>query len=321
MTASMQDNLRYWRTSLADGALGEGKFTRSDRKRFVEIPTAALKTGLLPEEVLDQVFRGQTSVKAVAIRFWPLITARKSSHGAARAGGLPDIVAPVVTEATVDRGGQITPLRNALARDLLTPLLSGEFAIGSVDALDAFLTETPLPDMSGDDAWENYLGHCRKMVDAVSHGWPRGDADYQPIGSGFLELAEDANATVRAILDLYDKLLAEQPDTPLLKQIAQPELTVADPDHRIEQEFSRRLGHSNPNFPLAQQQRQVLAWLDASAPGEVIAVNGPPGTGKTTMLLPAVAGLWVRAALRGEVSPESWRRRLHGEPPLPRHLA
>jgi hypothetical protein len=303
MTASVCDILSYWRASLADGALGEGKFTQSDRKRFVEIPAGALKTGLLPADVLEQLFRGQTAVTTVAIRFWPLVTARKSSHGAVRAGGLPELVAPVVTEATVDRSGQITPLRNALARDLLTPLPTGEFAIGSVNALDVFLTETPLPDMSGDDAWDNYLGHCRKMVDAVSQGWPRGDADYQPIGSGFLELAEDANATVRGILDLYDKLLAEQSDMPLLKQIAQPAGTAADLDHRIEQEFSRRLGHSNPNFPLAEQQRQVLAWLDASAPGEVIAVNGPPGTGKTTMLLSAVAGLWVRAALRGEDPP------------------
>ncbi|WP_200959540.1 DNA helicase I [Rhizobium sp. Root1203] len=303
MTASIQDNLRYWRTSLADGALGEGKFTQSDRNRFVDVPSGTLKTGVLPQEVVDQVFRGQTSSRTVAVRFWPLVTGRQSSHGAARTGGLPEIVAPVVTEATVDRDGHLTPMRNALARDLLTPLPSGEFAIGSVDALDTFLTETPLPDMSGTAAWEDYLGHCRKMVDAVSQGWPRGDTDYQPIGSGFLELAEDANATVRGILDLYDKLLAEAPEAPLLMQVAQPKRAAADPDHRIEQEFSRRLGHSNPNFALAQHQRQVLAWLDASAPGEVIAVNGPPGTGKTTMLLSAVAGLWVRAALRGEDPP------------------
>jgi hypothetical protein len=114
---------------------------------------------MLPAEILEQVFRGQTSAKTVPLRFWPLVTARKSSHGAARAGGLPEIVAPVVTEATVDRDGQITPMRNALARDLLTPLPSGEFAIGPVDALGTFLTATPLPDMSGTNACEDYLGH------------------------------------------------------------------------------------------------------------------------------------------------------------------
>lgn len=141
------------------------------------------------------------------------------------------------------------------------------------------------------------------MIDAVAQGWPRGDADYLPSGSGLFELADNANATVRGILDLYDKLLAEEPDTPLLKQFTQPTRAAGTTDHRIEQEFARRLGHSNPNFPLAEHQRQVLAWLDATAPGEVIAVNGPPGTGKTTMLLSAVAGLWVRAALRGEDPP------------------
>lgn len=303
MVLGRENLLRYWRTSLADGALGEGKFTQGDRKRFVDMPAQSLKTGVLPTEVVERVFRGQASAKTMGIRFWPLVTARKSSHGAARAGGLPEIVAPVVTEATVDRAGRITPTRNALARDILTPLPSGEFAIGSVEALDSFLTESPLPEMTGEGAWQEYLGHCRKMVDAVSQGWPRGDADYQPIGAGFLELAEDANATVRGIIDLYDKLLAEKPDAALLGQIAQPRRATARPDHRIEQEFARRLGHSNPNFPLAEHQRQVLAWLDASEPGHIIAVNGPPGTGKTTMLLSAVAGLWVRAALRGEDPP------------------
>lgn len=303
MTTSIQETLRYWRTSLADGALGDGKFTHSDRKRFVEVAGEAVKSGILSSEAIERVFRGQASAQTMGIRFWPLVMARRSSHGAARTGGLPDLVAPVVTEATVDRKGRITPTRNALARDLLTPLPSGEFAIGTVDALDVFLTETPLPEMSGEGAWQDYLGHCRKMIDAVSRGWPRGDADYEALGSGFLELAEDSNATVRGILDLYDKLLTEAPEVPLLMQVVQPKQGTSNPDHRIEQEFSRRLGHSNSNFPLAEHQRQVLAWLDASTPGEVIAVNGPPGTGKTTMLLSAVAGLWVRAALRGKEPP------------------
>ena len=298
-----QQILRYWRTSLADGVLGEGKFRQRDRKRFVSVSSEALRTGKLQDKDLSRVFKGQPSAKSVAIRFWPLVVARKSSHGAMYADGLPEIVAPVVTEATVDRDGQIIPSRNALARDVLAPLPSGEFSIGTVEELDAFLTETPLPNMTVEGSWQDYLGHCRKMVDAVAEGWPRGDKDYQPVGSGFLELAEDASAMVRNIIDLYDKLLAEKPDTPLLSQISLPRTPRVTPDPRIERDFDRRLGHSNPHFPLSEHQRQVLAYLDASSPGEVIAVNGPPGTGKTTMLLSAVASAWICAALKGEDPP------------------
>lgn len=136
------------------------------------------------------------------------------------------------------------------------------------------------------------------MVDALAPGWPSGETEYLPIGSGFIEVSEGANATVRGMLDLYDSLLADEPDTPLLHQIAVPRPEMA-PKNGIEKDFARRLGHSNPHFPLAEQQRQVLAWLDAAENGEVTAVNGPPGTGKTTLLLSAVAGLWVKAALDG----------------------
>lgn len=295
--------LKYWRISLADSALGDGKFTQRDRKRFIEVSGESVRSGKLPDPVLDRVFGGQKSAKSVAVRFWPLVMARKSSHGAARVDGLPEIVAPVVTEATVERDGQITPLRNALARDVLSPLPSGEFSLGSVDDLDDFLTETPLPDMIVEGAWQEYLGHCRKMVDAVAEGWPNGDDDYQSMGFGFLELAEDASATIRNIVDLYDKLLSEKPDAPLLRQVTAPRKTKSPPDPKVEGEFGRRLGHSNPHFPLSEHQRQVLAYLDVSSLGEVIAVNGPPGTGKTTMLLSAVASLWIKAALKGEDAP------------------
>lgn len=303
MHKDLERILKYWRVSLADSALGDGKFTHRDRKRFIEVAGETVRSGKLPDVLLERVFGEQKSAKSVAVRFWPLVMARKSSHGSARVDGLPEIVAPVVTEATVDRDGQITPLRNALARDVLSPLPSGEFSIGSVDDLDDFLTETPLPDMIVEGAWPEYLSHCRKMVDAVAEGWPNGDEDYQSMGVGFLEPAEDASATIRNIVDLYDKLLSEKPDAPLLRQVAAPRKTTMFPDSKVEHELSRRLGHSNPNFPLSEHQRKVLAYLDVSPPGDVIAVNGPPGTGKTTMLLSAVASLWIKAALKGEDPP------------------
>ncbi|MBL8563806.1 MAG: hypothetical protein JNN06_16170 [Gemmobacter sp.] len=297
--------LRYWRTSLADSSLGEGKFRQKDRSRFIELSVDTLRHGVLSAEEARAVFQGQAaSQKAVSVRIWPLVAAHRMSHGASRAGGLPDLVAPVVTEAMVERDGHILPARNTIARDVLGPLTDGEFSIGTVADLDGFLTETPLAAKAGEEDWQDYRNHCRKMVDAVIGGWPRGDADYQPIGAGFLEVSGETAAKVRQNLDLYDYLLTHQPDVPLLSQFARPSGTPHAADDRVESEFVRRLGHSNPQFPLADHQRQVLAWLDAAQDGEVIAVNGPPGTGKTTMLLSAVAGLWVQAAYRG------------GEPPV-----
>lgn len=290
--------LRYWRTSLADGALGEGKFSQRDRQRFIELSSETLRNGLLPKESVNRLFKDQPKAKIVGVRFWPLVVARRLSHGAASGDGLPELVAPVVTEALVDREGRISPQRNAIARDLLAPLPSDEFTIGAVDALDDFLTEEPLQSGAATD-WVAYLAHCRKMVDAVAKGWPEGDEYYRPAGFGLLEPAQDASATVRNILDLYDKILADRPEVPLLAKIVSSMPGGSSTDPKTEATLSRRLGHSNPHFPLAEQQRQVLAWLDAAEPGEVIAVNGPPGTGKTTLLLSAVAGLWVRAALKG----------------------
>ena len=298
MTAHLSNVLRYWRTSLADGALGEGTFRATDRKRLEVLPNDAIKTGCLPEHLVRAIFRGKDGAATVSVRFWPLVTARRVSHAASRTDAMPEIVAPVVTEGVLDRTGRIVPTRNAIARDLLTPLPRGAFALGSVEALDAFLTTTPLPDMTTADGWQDYRQHCRQMLDALAPGWPAEQKEYLPTGNGFIEASEGAGATVRGMMDLYDRLLADEPDTPLLRQFAAPRPERA-PDNAVERELARRLGHSNPHFPLAEHQRQVLAWLEASQPGEVIAVNGPPGTGKTTMLLSAVAGLWVKAALEG----------------------
>ncbi len=221
MTRNIETVLRYWRTSLADGVLGEGKFSQRDRKRFIELSPETLRNGQLPEHSTSRLFKDKLKARIVEVRLWPLVVTRRISHGAAIGDGLPELVAPVVTEALIDREGKIAPQRSAIARELLTPLPSDEFSIGAVEALDRFLTAEPLRvgDLSD---WAAYLAHCRKMVDAVAKGWPKGDQYYSPAGFGLLEPAEDASATVRNVLDLYDKIIATNLETPLLANVVRP---------------------------------------------------------------------------------------------------
>ena len=303
MTLSLENILRYWRMSLADGALGRGRFRNAERERFMQLSSDTLHSGKLPPEQAKRIFAGEDdTTQAVSVRLWPLVTARKSSHAATIRDGLPEIVAPIVTEGFVSREGRITPKSTTIARDILAPMPDGVFSIGTVDDLDGFLTRNPfLPDEQG-YVWKQYRDHCHAMLDAVARGWPRCDRDYGANETGFLEVSDSAPATVRQILDLYDALLEGRPDTPLLESWCLPAPGTASlPDDG--DNLAGRLGHSNDRFPLADHQRQVLTCLAHEACGPVLAVNGPPGTGKTTMLLSAIADMWIRAALAQDDPP------------------
>lgn len=298
MVPSYYDTLRYWRSSLADGALGRGRFWQKDRNNFIELSADTLRSGNLSESQIRQVFADQKpDSDFVSVKIWPMVTSRMTSHGATVSNGMPELVAPVVTEAIVDREGAIIPSRNVIARDVLTPLDNDEFSMGKVEDFDRFLSATPLKLDEGDAIWHQYLSHCRNMVDAVNTGWPATDADYVPAGIGFMQIADNAAATIAQIIELYDTLLSNKTSSPLLEKFACPPTKTIALSDETEAKFVNRLGHSNDQYPLADHQRQVLSYLSTGQRGDVLAVNGPPGTGKTTMLLSAIADAWVRAAL------------------------
>lgn len=56
-------------------------------------------------------------------------------------------------------------------------------------------------------------------------------------------------------------------------------------------------------FPLDPSQRQVVRHACGLEGGEILAVNGPPGTGKTATLRAVIASYWVRAALAEDRPP------------------
>jgi hypothetical protein len=105
------------------------------------------------------------------------------------------------------------------------------------------------------------------------------------------------------ILELYDHLRGADVRAPLFDQYARAAINPPEPCLSANAMFSERLGHASSVFSLAETQRNALSHLLAAREGEILAVNGPPGTGKTTLLLSVVASLWAKAAIDGREPP------------------
>jgi hypothetical protein len=105
------------------------------------------------------------------------------------------------------------------------------------------------------------------------------------------------------ILALYDHMRNQNRVVPLFAQYASEDVREPEPCLPPNALFASRLAHSSNAYPLAKEQRDALSHVVASHEGEILAVNGPPGTGKTTLLLSIVASLWAKAALENREAP------------------
>lgn len=291
--------LKYWRSAVADSAIGNACLTSKMLGEFRSLSREEADVGVLGREAIEFLFDNVPEhVRRIAVSYRPLHVRRQSRHTRSRSDGLPLEVTPVVTEAQVTREGRIIPNRSVIARDILDPLARGAFSVGSVVDLDSFLTTHPFAAKEEDpDLWRQYRDYWQQMMAQAGGDWPTSDPEYQIVGHGLIRPATEAAATVKQILDLSDTLIREAPDSPLLANFARRAPRDIEPVRQPPFPLAERLGHSNDGFPVADHQREVLAHLAEARDGDILAVNGPPGTGKTTLLLSAIASAWVRAAL------------------------
>lgn len=107
-----------------------------------------------------------------------------------------------------------------------------------------------------------------------------------------------------SIIQLYDYLKNDSSELPLLFENLccktynhlKPLLAVED----FENASLTHLGQMGYEFPLSISQRKSLYHFNTLKKGEILAVNGPPGTGKTTLIQSIVANEVVQSAIEGK---------------------
>lgn len=318
MDSNTQGFTSYWRNTLADAESGKGAFERKDEDSFTR--WMEVDRGRLGEEIVQSFFEGEDEqVKTVEVLLRPQVWIRLLKHGKERTAGAPGIVTPLVTSALLNREGFLFPTSPAtIPRDLLEPLPKGTFSIGEMPEYDKYKTthdsitfgpsnEDELLVETDDQRveryaryqqlWQKYLKDTDELLKNVAGRWLASPEQYEPAGYGYIIKANQPGGASLHILPMYDHLLSCKKEVPLLARFASKDKFPVEPLLASNAMFSERLGHSGNKFPLAVAQRDALSHYLTQQPGDILAVNGPPGTGKTTLVLSIIATEWARAAL------------------------
>ena len=219
---------------------------------------------------------------------------------------------PFWITAVVNRSGQLSAPKDLfplIVRNYLTPIadVKNDFIFSSIDTiLEA--REMEVPETEHEDepvGWDAYWNYINDIFTKVT---------YNPIYNYKIDRyttqykltffsVSSKISTAKSILFLYENLLKNEEELPVLSKIINPlvkekEEAITDTDFLNYNHL--HLGQMSNQFPLSISQRKTLLSYLSAEESAVTAVNGPPGTGKTTLLQSLVATEVVKTAIRGE---------------------
>lgn len=321
--------LAYWRAALADSYLSHPAVPADcDRIQIGQNENGTWRVTEAPKDWIESAFSASKANKAedndvrkpIPLLLIPALLAPESVHGIKRRGAeSEDNLAPLCIPCTLTAEGSLLVDKERLPwvpRKLLEP--SHEYVtVGQLTELDDYLTRlTSKPETLAEalaiaeDLFAQVAG-CRLALltrdsDDETPPLPSLNIEGHTVVDGWFGIPYEPPIMARHIIRLYDLLAEGQEATPLLESLAhmldrraQSPLPLAQSAPRSK----KMVGHIHRKYPLSASQHEAMVEMLGLKDGEILAVNGPPGTGKTTLLQSVVAQEWVMAAINNQPCP------------------
>ena len=312
--------IRYWRKTLSDEDIAGIKL---DQNR-PHCPAGEIYQGALPfpmRETLKKEWRNhlgkqqkgsssgaageQTRTDEDAMSVPVVLLARaygpSHEHGRAVGGQSSDAL-----HFTLQIPAIMQPSGDLVAHPNMTPWVVRRYMrpnhdneslpiVADITAFDQYISANPL----AVQGFREVLQWCDDLWQSITDGQtPEGFVEVDRI---YAVIADGVQGASQNLCRLYDALEMEQ-ETPLLfaricNGTGQP--NVVDTPLRISALSSPR-GTMSTAYGLADSQSDAVAALvSIGNEANILAVNGPPGTGKTTLLQSVIATLVVSRAIAG----------------------
>lgn len=246
-------------------------------------------------------------INAVTVTCYPIIGRLRSTQG--DRSNQPGTLIPVVVDIELKRNGGLSPKGAPhIPRSLLSPNANSNIShIGLMKAYDTFLSKHHYESVS---TWKELLAYCDTMLKTVagSASIEKMDPDYVDTEQAMIVIGNKPKNTKKAIQIIYNDIISGAKPSNLYVDLVTP-TALAIKENLTQMQChafdGSHVGQMTNEFPLAEGQRRALEYFlhgdEKTEP--LLAINGPPGTGKTTLIQTIVANLWVAAAIKGKEPP------------------
>lgn len=310
--------LKYYRASLIDGAVKpKNNIFEScvDRKtvcleRMDSSEIKGLQSKCDHKLFLIKDKNGDKEIEWATIQIAPVFIVNEFDHTKNRDGDSVGRHYPFWISARVNKEGTLQPPVEGEIPTFMRPYLAPNPQelpiIAEMDKLDEVLSSSIMS--VSNDNWLEYWASCEAFFKNVT-GKDFQNFHKDKVRFGFCVYG-DLNTT-RNIRNLYDQLLDEscEPENELMQILLSEKEESRNKELNVKSEAgSRRAIYLNKNhygqmrcdFPLSRSQRAAFAEYLEDVNNKVFAVNGPPGTGKTTLLQSIIANNVVMPVLNAE---------------------
>ncbi|UIO43870.1 AAA domain-containing protein [Brevibacillus brevis] len=196
-------------------------------------------------------------------------------------------------------------------REYLQPMVEPKLSVGYADEVDQFISNH-VDRIEQLKTWSDYVEFFKAVYESITgakfeqNEIPNRGGDDLPIeleSNVYLFIDNTVNSTYH-VMNLYNHLLENDLPKGLYERFISTK--PATLDSLIENSLSNmklHAGQMGGEFPLSPSQREAVNHFNHMRDGDILAVNGPPGTGKTTLLQSIVADLYVKRAIKKEKAP------------------
>lgn len=303
MQPTLEQITRYFRTSLDEELISFGPYKDS---RAVLINTEELQHGkITSKEMLRLAPKEYKHLKNFQVVIAPMCFQRLSAQKGTTIS--PEKIIPLMAPCSFNKESQrLSAIKDQYPwfnRENLLPLANKDaFTLGGIDDARAILAENRQEFHT--IGWTTYFSYLTEAIQSLCPVDDKGlitingvqyIASHKPVAYRY----ESNNFITLQIRKAYDRLI-ERSAPALYENLVSGTAKVRESlllEDEVANASSFHTAQMSNSFGLGSSQRQTMHHYFACGEDEILAVNGPPGTGKTTLLQSAIASEWVNAII------------------------